>query len=813
MSSLFNRWVAIVVIATAAPAPLKLLTTSAFAQEAQATPIAELASATGKVSILRNGEKISGSRGMKLFASDQLMTSANSAAKILFADGSNFVVMQESSIEVEAYWTEAHAAKTTINSVFNVVRGKARFFFKPRDGGHEGTVKTANAIMGVRGTSFFVDTVKEKETELVVLTGTVAVFNPQKPDEEVLVKEKETTSISSEKAPLPPTAAKKEVVAKLEEQASRLPEIIPDGQPAKEIELPSPTIPMNQGKIGRDVQMQRATIIKQIISPSYAVIPIGAVMASRANMTCDKKSLNRLKKSAQNLDPETVLLGKELVQCPGLQSETLFWLGFFHQAQGETVRAMDLGKLVREKERPLDSSSEREKILQAALEGNTAELSKQVKTKNSPYAKDTESLLTLARTYTRIGQFKDARSNYAEHKKINSLKPNFDASIELGYAQLLEGAYADAENNFSNLTSESLDESQTLSVNRGLSLAQYKQLSLAGTENDSIEFYLANSNNYDKKNNGGIGARWNSKMFDAQVRSGDVAFEDETKDWSPDTSTKYLQIVAGKSVTLSSGVTLHGLLGIDRMGDKNTLAMETQGSYRFAVGASAGGGFSQHALGLHELVPSYAVRWPVRMINLTSDFKRNFDRMPLAEFRANFDLIGEYDSRIGQDLIARIPIHQGSSTSDYLNIMAHVRHISHSQNMSEYYSPAQELTTLAGFEWNWLVGTLWGARFKVGADVGFGFVSREVHSSDVTETKTPLPRRTKPKASETRELVKSESLKRIAPRAEINLGRKTTLFMKSKFEDFQTPEGSKTWDQSTFELGLRWNYNQDTMAK
>jgi tetratricopeptide (TPR) repeat protein len=813
MGSFFSRWAAVIAFAASLPTQLAVFVPTAFAQEEQAAPIAELASATGKVSVLRSGEKISGSRGMKLFASDQLMTGSNSAAKILFADGSNFVVMQESSIEVEAYWTEAHAAKTTINSVFNVVRGKARFFFKPRDGGHEGTVKTANAIMGVRGTSFFVDTVKEKETELVVLTGTVAVHNPKKPDEEVLVKEKQTTSISFEKAPLPPTATKKEVVAQLEEQASHLPDIIPDGQPAKEIELPSPTIPVTQGKIGRDVQMQRATIIKQIISPSYAVIPIGAVMASRATLTCDKNSLNRLKKAAQNLDPETVLLGKELAQCPGLQSETLFWLGFFHQAQGEMVRAMELGKLVREKEHPLDSPSDREKILQNALEGNTAELSKQVKAKNSPYAKDTESLLTLARTYTRIGQFKDARNAYAEHKKINSLKPNFDAAIELGYAQLLEGAYADAENNFSNLASESLDDSQTLSVKRGLALAQYKQLSISGTENDSIEFYLGNDSNYDKKSAGGIGARWNSKILDAQVRSGDVAFEDDAKDWSTDTSAKYLQLLAGKRLTLSSGFALNGLLGVDRLGETNSLAMETVGSYRFAMGASAGGGFSQHALGLYELVPSYAVHWPVRTIKLNSDFKRSLDLMPLAAFRADFDLIGEYDTKMTQDVIGRIPIHRGSSPYDYINIMAQVIRISHSENMAEYYSPAQELTTLAGFEWNWFIGTLWGASFKAGTDVAFGFVSRDAQSGAVTETQTPLRARTKPKASETRELVKSESMKRIAPRAEIDLGRKITLFMKSKVEDFQTSEGKKTWDQSTFELGLRWKYNQGTMPK
>jgi hypothetical protein len=468
---------------------------------------------------------------------------------------------------------------------------------------------------------------------------------------------------------------------------------------------------------------------------------------------------------------------------------------------------MELGKMVREKIIPLDSRSDREKTIQSALEGNTAELSKQVKAKNSTLSRDSESLLTLARTYTRIGQYKDAHALYAEQKKINALKPSFDASIENGYAFLLEGAYADAENVFSDLRDESLDATQAQAVKRGIVLAQYKQRTISGQENDSIEFFVENASDFNDHNVGGLGARWNSQMLNAELRSGDLTSENQNKAWSADSKTNYLQFLIGKRLSLSSGVELDGLIGAERVGEKGTLAADASGFYRFGFGLGAGASFAQHALAFQELVPDYAIRWPVRTIGAFANYKRTLDNMPLAEFRSTFDLIGEYDTRTTQYLLGRIPIHKGRTSSDYLNLIAEGKLINHSANMSEYYSPSQELTTLAGFEWRWFVGSLWGMGFKAGMNGGYGFVNRKAQTGNVTTTEANVPARTSISNSEKREIVDSENLTRFTPNAELLLGQNMALFFNGNFESFADSEGQKTWSKNVFELGLRWNYN------
>jgi hypothetical protein len=786
---------------------------AAYAQN-QASPVAELASSMGKVSILRNGDRLAAVKGMKLYASDQIVTGANSVAKILFADGSNFVVLQEGSVEVEAYWTEAHGTKTAINSMFNLVRGKARFFFKPREGGHEGYVKTANAVMGVRGTSFFVnsgssaatkDGVKEK-TELIVLSGVVAVHNPQKPEAEVMVKANETTVVSEATPPAPPAPAKTADVAILEKQIEVLPERIPDGQPAKDIELPPPSIPTEKEQTNgsNSVQIQRGTIIKQIITPQYMVVPTNAVVASKAGISCDKPSFDKFRLAAQNLSTDAPLMGSELVQCPGLQSESIFWLGFHHIARGEVTRALELPKLLRSKNIPLDIQSERTRLIQKALEGSPADLAKATQTKNSPIAQDTEILLTLARAYTLTNNHAEAAKFYAAAQNVTRLASNTDNRIEQGYALLLKGDFHKAERTFAALRDENLDSYQSKAVARGLGLSEYKKASIDGSENDHLLLSVMNVDDFSEWSKGGLNAQWNSSIANILARKGDVKREIK----KPNTlnisdSASFGEFLVGKTLRLSSGVEVDALAGISQIEDLKNLEANIKGAYRFGFGLGVGGQFLREPIAFSRMVPIYAQSWQNNTFAVFANFKRPTDDRNLAEATFTSSLFGEYDSVLAANILGRIPVHSGLTTSDFLFLKAEALYRSHAKNMLEYESPLHEMQYGGGLEWGWKPFS-WAL---VGLDVDGGFVSRDARTDQPETTVSERDAFTENNADK-RESITNESFTRVKPMIAYTPSQSLRFFVKGNFQTFRdSAKGDQSWTNNAVNVGLQWNYN------
>jgi hypothetical protein len=787
---------------------------AALAQN-EAMPVAELASTMGKVSVLRNGERIASVKGMKLFASDQIVTGANSVAKILFADGSNFVVLQEGSVEVEAYWTEAHGTKTTINSMFNLVRGKARFFFKPREGGHEGVVKTANAVMGVRGTAFFVDTgnsrqtgnaTEKKKTEVIVLSGIVAMHNPQKPEAEVLVKANEASVVEETTAPTPPAPAPKAEVAVLEKQVEVLPERIPDGEPAKTIELPPPTLPLEQRNTrGSDsVQIQRGTIIKQIITPQYMVVPTNAVVASKAGISCDKLSFDKFRVSAQNLGTDAPLMGSELVQCPGLQSESLFWLGFHHIARGETSRAQELPRLLRSKNIPLDVQTERTKLFQKAMEGSPTDLAKAVQAKNSPLSKDTEALLTVARAYTLLANHTEAAKYYEAAAAVPRLASNNDTRIEQGFAFLLKGDYDKAESAFIQLRDENLDTYQSKAVARGLELSEYKKNISDGAEKNNILLTVENHDDFAEWSKGGLGAYWTSNVANVVARMGDVKRE-VLKNSNPQLSdkTRFGEFLAGKSFQLSSGLKVDALAGVSQIDTQNDLEANISALYRFSFGLGLGGGFQREPLAFSRMVPLYAQNWQVNSFRANADFKRPADRQSLAEATLAVHSIGEFDTAVTAEILGRLPVHSGRTSADFLNLNATAAMRSHEYNMMEYESPKNEIQYGGGMEWGWKPFS-WAL---VGANVNAGFVSRTLHTEEALETVSERNLYT-PNKADARDAIKSESYVKIEPTLAYVQSPRLKFFLKGNLQSFQdTVKSEKSWTDNRFEMGLQWNYN------
>ncbi len=783
----------------------------AFAEN-QATPIAEMASSMGKVWVLRDGDRIACVKGMKLFGSDQIVTGSNSVAKILFADGSNFVVLQEGSVEVEAYWTEAHGTKTTINSMFNIVRGKARFFFKPREGGHEGYVKTANAIMGVRGTTFYVDTgssntsaaPEKRKTELIVLTGVVSVQNPKKPEAEVFVKANETTVVAGETTqPTPPAPVKEADVVALDNQVSTLPERIPDGQPAKEIDLPPPTMPSEKNQIrGNDVHVERSTIIKQIITPQYMVIPTNAVVASKAGISCDNTSFDKFRLAAQNMSTDAPLMGSELVQCPGLQSETVFWLGFHHLARGENARAAELPHMLRSKNVPLDVRTEKNKLIQAALEGEPKELAKAVQAKNSALAQDTEVMLTLARAYTLIGQHDEAQKYFTASQNISRLASNLDSKIEQGYALLLKGDYEAALNLFTRLRSENLDSYQTKAIEHGMSIAEHKKVNLSGSEKDFLRLSIENASDQSDWNKGGPAFYWQSRNANVVARTGNVSLRNNPGQ-SNSQGTHFGELLLGRNFNLSSGTEIEGLAGLSQLGEKIDLEANILGGYRFGNRIAVGVGFARQPVAFTRLVPTYANNWAMQTFSVYSNYKRILDDRNLVEGIFEFSTVSSYDSIVSGTASGRVPVHNGRTTSDFLYLKADAGYRSHSANMLEYESPKAEFRYGAGFEWGWKPFS-WG---NVGAAASAGFVSRQKRTDAPQQTvaERDLYRTSD---AEKRKSVENESYTRIQPYAEYTPWPVLKLFFKVDAQNFKnTANGDQTWKETHLELGLQWNYN------
>lgn len=195
-----------------------ILWSTAFADDS----IGTLGSVVGKASVLRGGETIKATKGMKVFATDSLITSEKTAVKIIFNEGGTFIAFENANVKIEEYKVKSEGSEVSLKSAFNIAKGKVRFFVKPQPNGkNDVKYKTTNAVMGIRGTSGFIDATTPGQTQLVVLTGKVEVTNPVDPSKSVMVPPNFMTSVVGKDLPTKPIEAPPTLLSSLNVEASK----------------------------------------------------------------------------------------------------------------------------------------------------------------------------------------------------------------------------------------------------------------------------------------------------------------------------------------------------------------------------------------------------------------------------------------------------------------------------------------------------------------------------------------------------------------------------------------------------------------
>ncbi|RME36988.1 MAG: hypothetical protein D6794_07700, partial [Deltaproteobacteria bacterium] len=113
-----------------------------------------IAYVSGDVWVERGKVREAATAGRRLLRNDVVVTGDRGRAKLVMRDGTRVYVGSRSRIEVAEY---ASRGRNLLSGVFNMFWGKARFFVhKLMASNARFQVRTATAVLGVRGTSFLV---------------------------------------------------------------------------------------------------------------------------------------------------------------------------------------------------------------------------------------------------------------------------------------------------------------------------------------------------------------------------------------------------------------------------------------------------------------------------------------------------------------------------------------------------------------------------------------------------------------------------------------------------------------------------------
>ena len=167
---------------------------------------------SGQVEIVQNGGKSRVVVGREIQETDNIETGPGGVVQIRFTDGSSFTLYEKSSVRIDQY-RKGNNGKSTIDSAIDITYGKLRFFVNPAGVNKKNAkFKTKTAVMGIRGTSGVIDASPSGQTQLVVLTGKVEVFNPKFPTLPVMVGPNSLTRVNPGAVPNPPVAVTKEMI-------------------------------------------------------------------------------------------------------------------------------------------------------------------------------------------------------------------------------------------------------------------------------------------------------------------------------------------------------------------------------------------------------------------------------------------------------------------------------------------------------------------------------------------------------------------------------------------------------------------------
>ncbi len=157
--------------------------------------IGKVSALRGSADLFRNGEQKAVVKGMKLEEHDKIKTASNSKLQIVFNDKTVISLGQKSELSVDEYLYDDHNKKAK----FSVTKG----FFKSITGKigklapKHFKIKTANATIGVRGTTIIAETTKKLDI-IACSQGQIEVVSQRG---SVIVNQGERTIVSSVKAP------------------------------------------------------------------------------------------------------------------------------------------------------------------------------------------------------------------------------------------------------------------------------------------------------------------------------------------------------------------------------------------------------------------------------------------------------------------------------------------------------------------------------------------------------------------------------------------------------------------------------------
>lgn len=714
--------------------PYFQLTQAAHAQDASDGAVAVAGVSVGQCFVLRGKEKIRIAKGFKLFAGDQIVTSKNAVVEIMYADGSNNVLQENSSISIEEFKTTMNGDRVGVKTILNMVRGKARFFFRPRPGGVNAIVKTKSSVMGVRGTTFVVDEDENtKETKVAVLTGQVAVKSTEAPESAaVLVKPNQATSVKLNQSPTAPKTLSKEEIEKVASAVPAPAGKSQDGFVPDSLELPAPEPEeiISTPEAAKNDSQQK--------SKDGGITAVFIDRRTNRDPLCARYRFDELKRYAQTFDPDAVGIGRQLAKCAAGADEALYWLAFYHVGLAEVNQASNVGRfLTPPAKTQLDSMADYDHAIYSANNGSAKALKDKVDAKGG-LGNDGESLLVLARSLVRSGQYKEARDYYSRYLKLKMIKADdSEVRVEEIYSYLWAGDYEQAEKKFSDVLRENINPTARAASERGFVIATNRNFQ-PGYMREMLTFSIRALNMKD------VGYSENSGTIEGHVFNDyDVRARYFTLKASQDADFKMKETSQSADVFVQRrfqkiwGLGFNAGVGYSGVGKGHVLyAGSIDGAYtKFDLGWKLG------VFGAPLVYSDRAVRadgFDIRDNAVSAKLTYG----PYVDYRFTLHMLSTENSYTENNLAVRVPLLPRVPATDKLNLKLFFQNESHGEKASvRYYSPQSLAVYGAGIEFDSQVLS-W---LRLGVDGEFGIMSQklpsEIDPDEADPTNTPFEKR------------------------------------------------------------------------
>lgn len=206
--------------------------------------------------------------------------------------------------------------------------------------------------------------------------------------------------------------------------------------------------------------------LKLLLRATFALATLTVPEAARA--ACTAADLAAFTARAQSADKGAVPVGTELVKCPALRDQAVFWQAFLLALSGDGAGSRRLD----DPNPGRTTGSTKEGILARARAGQYKDLKARVDDQEPGYANAPNALLVLARVLTRKGEFVSAREAYVAYLRL--VPDNDDVETELLFSYLWEGNYGEADSRFAAAARYPLRSAMAAAVQRGQALAKVK---------------------------------------------------------------------------------------------------------------------------------------------------------------------------------------------------------------------------------------------------------------------------------------------------------------------------------------------------